>query len=59
MAQCSITDFYVQGSFVDNKVTQAEYVLPTEHILLRLVLQSEQYPPVASTLVLKSLKCRI
>ena len=38
MAQCSITEFYVQGSFVDDKVTQAEYVLLTEHILLCLVL---------------------
>ena len=59
MAQCSSTEFYVQGSFVDNKVTQANYVLPTEHILPSLALWSEQYPPVASTQVLKSLKCRI
>ena len=59
MAQCSSTEFYVQGSFVDNKVTQAEYVLLTEHILPSLVLQSEQYPPVASTMVLKSLKSKI
>ena len=53
MTQCNSTEFYIQGSFVDIK--QNTFCLLST--LQSLVLQIEQYPPIASTQVLKSLKC--
>ena len=55
MAQCSNTEFYNTRSFVDNK--QKEFCLLST--LESLVLQSEQYHPVAQTHLHKGLKCKI
>ena len=55
MAQCSNTEFYNTRSFVDNK--QKEFCLLST--LESLVLQSEQYHPVAQTHLHKGLKCKV
>ena len=48
--QCSITEFYNTRSFI------AKGILPASP-LVSLVLQSEQYHPVAQTHLHKDLKC--
>ena len=52
-----LNDFYSTRSFIDNKVIQAKGFLVST--LESLVLESEQYHPVAQTHLHKGLKCKI
>ena len=58
MAKCSSTESYVHENFLITR-SHKQNTFCLLITIQSLVFQSEQYPPVAPTQVLKGLKCKI